>query len=66
VPTKERSKEGIKEVSHIRVEIDGRTLRRDFHDVGDATEKAVNELGKGAEKAIIKQEITLTPKKEKK
>ncbi|HEY4674471.1 MAG TPA: hypothetical protein VIH48_00280 [Candidatus Bathyarchaeia archaeon] len=62
MPTKGK----IEEKSRIELEIDGRTIKRGFHDVGDATEKAVNEINKGAKEATITQEIKLRQKKEKK
>jgi hypothetical protein len=60
------NKERIKEVSKIEVKVGDKTIKRGFHDIGDATEKAVNEIYKGAKEVTITQEIKLTPKKEKK
>lgn len=55
----------IDERNKITLEVDGKRVKKGFHDVGDATQRAVDELNEGAKKAIITNEITLTKKQKK-
>lgn len=54
-----------KETSKIKLEVDGKPVGGNYHDVKDAMEKAENKLDEGAKKAVI-TEITTIEKTKKK